>query len=318
MPKNFNLIASAVILIAGILIGGFLILSSGSGSAELSNGITNLFKNEQNSDPKIADTDKDGLTDWQEEIYKTNPNIPDTDNDGYLDGEEVMSGYDPLIPAPDDKISDKAIIPRPKTGFLSVNLTDELAKALSEAMKASSENSFQTNESGDVELANNALVDNALATALAKSPQLYFVPTLQDSDIKISADDSLTAGQNFVDQVSTTINANIQSQQIDMEAAREAVQTKNYSALDKYIKGYKNSFLALKELSSPPSWKEIHKKNLSLIIANANILEAIKSIDIDPLRALIALQQYQELVLPGLEQIADEGLKIIKQQRGIQ
>lgn len=267
----------------------------------------------------MIDSDKDGLTDWQEEIYKTDPNNPDTDGDGYSDGEEVLSGYDPLAQAPNDKISGKAIEPRPKSGsFSGLNLTDELAKALAEAMKASSQNSFQTDSSGSLELTDSNLVDNALATALAKSPQLYLVPTLEDENIKISSDDSLTAGQNFVDQVAQILTSNNQSQKIDMEAAQKAVQTKNYSELNQFIKNYKNSFLAIKELSVPPSWKEIHKKNLALIIANANILEAIKLINDDPLRALLALQQYQEIVLPGLEQIADDGLKLIKQQRGIQ
>jgi hypothetical protein len=318
LPKNFNLIAAVSVLITGILIGGFLILSSKSGSADISQTISGLFGGNQKQDPKMADSDKDGLTDWQEEIYKTNPNNPDSDADGYFDGEEVMSGYDPLVAAPNDKLSDKAIEPRPKSGSLGVNLTDELAKALSEAMKASSQNSFQADSSGSLELTDSGLVDNALAAALAKSPQLYLIPTLEDRDIKISSDDSLIAGQNFVDQVAQILANNSQSQKIDMEAAQEAIQTKNYSELNQFIKNYKNSFLAIKELSAPPSWKEIHKKNLALIIANANILEAIKSIDQDPLRALIALQQYQEIVLPGLEQIADEGLKLIKQQRGIQ
>lgn len=318
MPKNFNLIAAVSVLIAGILIGGFLILFSKSGSADISQTISGLFASNQKQDPKMADSDKDGLTDWQEEIYKTDPNNPDTDADGYFDGEEVMSGYDPLVAAPSDKLSDKAIEPRPKSGSFGVNLTDELAKALSETMKASSQNSFQTDSNGSLELTDNSLVDNALAAALAKSPQLYLVPTLEDKDIKISSDDSLTAGQNFVDQVAQILTNNNQSQKIDMEAAQEAAQTKNYSELNQFIKNYKNSFLAIKELPAPPSWKEIHKKNLALIIANANILEALKLVDDDPLRALIALQQYQEIVLPGLEQIADEGLKLIKQQRGIQ
>lgn len=41
------------------------------------------------------DTDNDGLTDLEEQIYHTSSTKPDTDGDGYNDGEEVMGAYDP-------------------------------------------------------------------------------------------------------------------------------------------------------------------------------------------------------------------------------
>ena len=46
-------------------------------------------------DPNL-DSDKDGLTDWQEiNVYHTDPNNPDTDGDGFTDGVEVSNGYNP-------------------------------------------------------------------------------------------------------------------------------------------------------------------------------------------------------------------------------
>ena len=44
-----------------------------------------------------ADTDGDGLSDWQEVfLHATDPAIPDTDGDGLSDASEVLSGADPL------------------------------------------------------------------------------------------------------------------------------------------------------------------------------------------------------------------------------
>ncbi|MFA6391592.1 MAG: hypothetical protein WCW66_02435 [Patescibacteria group bacterium] len=41
------------------------------------------------------DTDRDSLTDAEEESFGTEPNKPDTDSDGYSDGIEVAGGYNP-------------------------------------------------------------------------------------------------------------------------------------------------------------------------------------------------------------------------------
>lgn len=47
------------------------------------------------ADTSEVDSDNDGLTDAEEELYGTDPTNPDTDNDGYSDGEEVLAGYNP-------------------------------------------------------------------------------------------------------------------------------------------------------------------------------------------------------------------------------
>ena len=41
------------------------------------------------------DSDGDGLTDVEEDLYGTDPNNPDSDGDGFFDGEELIGGYDP-------------------------------------------------------------------------------------------------------------------------------------------------------------------------------------------------------------------------------
>jgi hypothetical protein len=50
------------------------------------------------SDPSVADTDKDGLSDFDEALSGTNPSRPDTDGDGWLDGAEKRAGTDPTDP----------------------------------------------------------------------------------------------------------------------------------------------------------------------------------------------------------------------------
>ena len=53
-------------------------------------GLTNEEEEEAGTDPELADTDTDGLTDGEEvNTYNTDPTDDDTDDDGLTDGEEV-------------------------------------------------------------------------------------------------------------------------------------------------------------------------------------------------------------------------------------
>ena len=89
--KKLNILVAVLILFIGIAFGGFLVLKSKIGRANMAEQITNFFGSANQTtipiiNEKNKDSDNDGLTDWQEEIYKTNPINPDTDGDGYLYG----------------------------------------------------------------------------------------------------------------------------------------------------------------------------------------------------------------------------------------
>lgn len=59
----------------------------------------------------VADTDKDGLTDYYElNISDTDPLNPDSDGDGLLDGREIRAELDPLNPSTDGSTPDNEII----------------------------------------------------------------------------------------------------------------------------------------------------------------------------------------------------------------
>lgn len=59
-------------------------------------GIPDVGEAAYKTDPASADTDGDGLTDWQEiSIYKTDPLKADTDGDTFADGYEVRHGFNP-------------------------------------------------------------------------------------------------------------------------------------------------------------------------------------------------------------------------------
>lgn len=59
-------------------------------------GLGNTREKELGTDPNLADTDQDGLTDREEVLqWKTDPLNRDTDNDTLSDGDEVLNGTNP-------------------------------------------------------------------------------------------------------------------------------------------------------------------------------------------------------------------------------
>ncbi len=54
--------------------------------------------------PSSLDSDKDGLTDVEEELYKTDKDLSDTDKDTYPDGLEIVNLYSPLS-GPGDRLA---------------------------------------------------------------------------------------------------------------------------------------------------------------------------------------------------------------------
>lgn len=61
--------------------------------------------------PGLADSDKDGLSDYSEiNVYKTDPQNPDSDGDGLEDGAEVRAELDPLNASSDGDTPDNTIL----------------------------------------------------------------------------------------------------------------------------------------------------------------------------------------------------------------
>ena len=72
--------------------------AQGSNDAD-GDGLNDRREAELGTDPSLADTDEDGLTDGAEvREHRTNPLAADSDTDGVLDGDEVAAGTDPNDP----------------------------------------------------------------------------------------------------------------------------------------------------------------------------------------------------------------------------
>ena len=74
---------------------------------EDNDGLSNLEEVRLGTLPATADSDFDGLNDYDEvNTYRTNPMVADSDGDGLTDGEEIGLGLDPLNPQTDGTTPD--------------------------------------------------------------------------------------------------------------------------------------------------------------------------------------------------------------------
>jgi len=305
-PKNksrkFSILVAILILLVGVFIGGYLVLKSGRGAAQLLNAdqLTAILNGKSFSagtcspDPNDAskDSDNDGLKDWQEiQIYQTDACKPDTDGDGYLDGEEAVSGYDPTKKAPGDEMPGTTHkTPRP----LPQNLTEALRQNLAGQLKQNKLSAF-SGEGGLLssdQLAAYPAVQSSVQDILNNVGELFAADKIDDSQIKTANDNSRPAIQNYAVAVAACFSQTGPHSQSETEMFSNAIENSDFSELELNLQNYQDAYERLKEITVPSEMVSLHKEQLEIISKLIKIYAAIKDIEADPLKADLALQSY--------------------------
>jgi len=310
--NKITFFVAALIVFLSLLLSGHFILQTKIGSASLSEQVKYLIgKAAPQTVKSDVDSDNDGLPDWQEKIYKTDPNNPDTDGDGYLDGEEVASGYDPTKKAPGDALAGTDTSnPRP----LPSNLTSALGLKLSQAItegKIKSFNASGTPLSVD-ELQQESGLDQAINEAVGQQINDFALPEISDNEIKISEKTGQDEATAYIFAMGNAVGEISQENRgkSEFQVFEQAMESGDFAALEKNQKVYSEGYQKLKEVSVPRDLASFHKGILAVLWVTNNIYSAVRNINQDPLKATIAIMQYNkinqktgELILQLLDQI---------------
>jgi len=324
--KKTNIIVGIFVFLIGISVGGYLVLKSETGFASIKEQLSQILEENKASvafcQPEAEnpekDSDNDGLKDWEEAVYQADPCAPDTDGDGYLDGEEIAAGYDPAKPAPNDELPNRE---NQRTRTLPKNLTEALAEILGQEIKTGQINPPLGRESNlssldSIKNLNLPGISHAFQKAMLDSIQEFSPLNIPDSEIKTSSDNSAAAIQFYAGKIIEIMDNWAEKTSIDQgelfesesQMIYQAIQTGDFSQIDKHIEFYKGVSEDLKQIISPSRFADIHKEQISILKAMSNIFKAIKKIDQDPLKANLALEQYQntaELTTQMLQKLAD-------------
>lgn len=237
-----------------------------------------------------ADSDGDGLLDWEETLLGTNPNKPDTDGDGTNDGDEVHDNRNPLIPGPNDGVSKTATstLVQSSSAKSQGTITDQVARDLF-----------------------NTVVAQKQSGSLDKAKEQALVNTLIDSTQKRALSTKYSISDLHLTTESTSTRVAYKAQVVSIFAPAKDVQGNELYTValsienpkDKEVRKkaddlvvlYKQIVTDLASTPVPPSAVSVHLSFLNAFAAYVSALDSIRTLEVDPVLAAVIIQNYQGL-----------------------
>ena len=237
---------------------------------------------------ETADTDEDGLKDWEEALWKTDPKNTDTDGDGTTDGEEVRLSRDPIKPGPKDQIEKPALEESPKVAAKMPETTlDTIAQQFLK--------NYDTLRNPSVPETIKSGIGGVLVEDIEKQTQIkqYSV-----ADIHIAKSPAIESElRSYGQAVGTILLTNRYFDQIDEPTLlRNLLQTKSAADLKKVTDRaavYKKISDELLALTVPQNESAI-SIHLAILNAHYGMYQAVDGMSgalSDPLAAMISLQR---------------------------
>ncbi|TSD03185.1 MAG: thrombospondin type 3 repeat-containing protein [Parcubacteria group bacterium Athens0714_16] len=241
------------------------------------------------------DSDNDGLPDWKEILWKTDPKVSDTDSDGMNDGEELKNNRNPIKPAPGDELTDEEIksLNDPSN---YVSPFDRASKTDDFTQKFLTQYVLQKSLSEGVldDVAKDVLIKSVLGETSTAMP----FRTFSVIDIKISEADNTATIKQYGNSVGEIIIKNNPGMTMEnmLKLLKTAVETKNSSGLEQLKTVIEKNTQIINEslkISVPRSAVNIHVDFLNgMSRITEMILGMYKSIN-DPMFGLVVIGDYQ-------------------------
>ncbi len=210
------------------------------------------------------DADNDGLTLWEERVWKTDPALFDTDGDGAGDGAEVSAGSNPLMPGHSTNAYE--------AGAGGVSPSTQLAENVVAAYGIG----FQTEAER-----------SAAVTDIAKTVTLPdLTEKLIAADLNISNKVSLKLYAAILYEI---LRESVSLTEYELSSFRRIVTESNYYGspeLQKAATAYKEIQAALVAMQIPPSVANEHLQLVNDVGTLANTVSAMAAWGGDPLAGM--------------------------------
>jgi len=157
----------------------------------------------------------------------------------------------------------------------------------------------------------NQDISNLESLNLDQEQEKYFSPSNNFEIKTISADKQ--SNKKYLQEIYEILDIALpEFNASDIEIVAQAMQSGQYNNLEYIIAGYRTAYEQIKNLKVPANLINIHQQQLIIYSQMDKILTALRQHKQDPVKALIALKTYQE-ILPNLINLLQE-IVTIKQR----
>jgi hypothetical protein len=228
---------------------------------------------------KSGDADLDGLSDWQEELWKSDPTNPDTDGDGTNDGEEIAADRDPTIAGPND------ILINPSDYFQSeVDFANFASGTVSDKLSVDLFSRYlNLKQKGAITQEQQVQLVDEVAQKVAQEATLEDKYALSDFVVIASSKESVRVyGSEF---------ARLSMMYLNRMESYKTLSEVQYLA--KMAATYKEFAAAMSTISVPDVAKDVHIQIVNRLYNAGVMFEVISKSDEDPVSAMVVVGQYQ-------------------------
>ncbi len=278
-----------LIICIGIIGSVFVISKIGNNAT----GATNTGNNQDllstiDKTPE-ADTDGDGLKDWEESLIGTNPQNKDTDGDSTSDGDEVSASRDPKKAGPNDKASTEQSPLVVNTVPTEDNtLTAQVSKNFFAQYLLAKQGGQEVTPEMAIEIA-ESVMQNIPVESNAKQYEI--------KDIKV-VPKTLESQTAYIETFIRILKANPpKSKENEIDIVTRAIESQDPSDIKKIeqiVQAYKNILTETLKIPVPKDLVPDHMIYINALSSMYTDLSEMSLVLEDPMRGYIGYSHYQK------------------------
>lgn len=240
----------------------------------------------------IADSDHDGLKDWEEELWRTDPLNPDTDGDGAGDAEEIKNGRNPVIAGPNDPLDSASVATKINPDAKKiVPDTERFARELFATYLSTKQEGLPLTQN---EIAN--IIDTVSASVPEESPKLF-----SEKGAKTFSAETPEALRAYGNALGAVLKKPWPSRENELVIFERAIKDTNpetarldLANLTPIALAYGNLGKAIAEIPAPQSGLAIHLRVANTAMEIGNTISGMGVAFDDPIKTISSVARYLE------------------------